>query len=372
MKKRWIFVLALVGVLTMTAACGGKETAEDSAQSTENTKTEEDTGMDFPNSSVTKLGNYKGVEIETISTEVTDKELQEQIDSLLAAHPDTKILDKTVVESGDLVNIDYTGYLNEEAFEGGSSNGQGYNLLIGSGSFIPGFEDGLIGKEVGSTCELPLTFPEEYKNNPDLAGQDVVFEVTVNAIVENVDAEWNDEFVQTYTEYDSVEAYMEGTLSSLQASKEENASAEKEYRVVEAIIETSEFDCSEEELESLKDSSRQQYEMYAAYSGLELEDFVASYMGVSLEEFELQLTSLAEFQMRSKLVIDAVAKAEGIVLTEEEYQEGLSSLAGEYAAESPETFEEQYGRSVIEENLVYDKTLDFLVENAVEIQGGAD
>lgn len=185
MKKRWILVLALAGVLTLAAACGGKKEVEDNEA-----PKEVETEVAEYKSKVVKLGNYKGVKAEAVSTEVTEEELQAEIDALLAFYPATKPVEgKTVIEDGDTVNIDFVGRLDGEAFEGGSSQNQGYDLTIGSGSFIAGFEEGLIGKEIGNTYDLPLTFPDPYKPNPDLSGKDVVFEVTVHEIIEYVDAE---------------------------------------------------------------------------------------------------------------------------------------------------------------------------------------
>ena len=248
------------------------------------------------------------------------------------------------------------GKLDGEVFEGGTSPEGGYDLLIGSGSFIDGFEDGLIGKEVGTSFELPLTFPETYTPNPDLAGQDVVFEVTVNAIEEETTPEWNDEFVQANTEYDSVDAYMEGTRTSLQEQKD----SQKEYYVMQAIVDDSEFACADSDIQSLVDTKTQQYESYASMYGMELADFLSA-VGVS----EDSLKEDAQFQVQCALVIDAIAKAENMTISDEEYQTGLEDLAKQYSADSAEAFEEQYGKDEVVNSLLYDKVLDYVAEQAV-------
>lgn len=366
MKKRWIAVLALSGLLALSAACGksGEVNEENAAQ-------EGAVGGiadEYPDSSITRLGKYNGVEIAAISTEVTDEEIQAQIDNLLASYPDSvPVEDKTTVEEGDIANIDFVGKLDGEEFEGGSSDGEGFDLEIGSGSFIDGFEDGLIGKEVGDSFDLPLTFPESYPPNPDLAGKDVVFEVTVNAIVEHVTPEWNDEFVQAHTQYDSTAAYEEELRASLGEQKAVNAAAQKEYEAMEAVIADSEFDCSEEELQSIRDSQTQEYQTYASYYGMELDDFLLGVMQVSREDFDSEIDRMAQFQIKCTLAVDAIAKAENITVSEDEYQAGLESLAGDYGMESAEEFEEQYGRQTVENSLLYDKVVDFVAENAVEI-----
>lgn len=362
MKKRWLVMAALAGLLTLTAACQKEDAVSENTAS-------EDAGIasQFPDSSVTKLGNYKGIQVAKTDTTVTDEEVQEQIDGLLASYPESRPVEgKTTVEDGDTVNIDFVGKRDGEAFDGGSSDEGGYDLTIGSGSFIPGFEEGLIGAAVGSSLELPLTFPEDYSLNPDMAGVDVVFEVTVNAIVEKVDAEWTDEFVKEHTEYSTIEEFDAGVRESLQQQKEEQAASDKEYNVMQAIVDGSEFELGEADLQPLIDSNTQQYETYASYYGVELEEFVTGYMGTTIEEFDAQIKDAAEFQVQCTLAVDAIAKAENITLTDEEYQTGLEGLASDYGAESAEAFEEQYGKSMIENSLIYDKTIDYVTEQAVE------
>ena len=307
----------------MTAACGGKKEAETNEAPSE---TEAEAGGS--KSKVVKLGNYKGVKAEAVSTEVTEEEIQAEIDALLAFYPATKPIEgKTVIEEGDTVNIDYVGRMDGEPFAGGSSQDQGYDLTIGSGSFIAGFEEGLIGKEIGNTYDLNLKFPEPYERNPDLSGKDVVFEVTVHEIVEFVDAEWTDEFVAAYTEYDSIEAYREGMKATLEAEKIQNQPAEWENRVIQAVVADTEFDCDAEEIESIKTNIVQEYEMYAAFSGVELGDFLKYYMnGITEEEFYQQAAERAENQLKSQLVIDAISDAEQITVTEEEYQRSLGEI----------------------------------------------
>ncbi len=367
MKNRWIALLALSCALSLTAAC-----SKSGDVSTENNAAQEiavgDIAAEYPDSSLTRLGKYKGVEIAAVSTEVTDEEVQAQIDNLLASYPESVPVEgKTVVEEGDIVNIDYTGRLDGEEFEGGSSGGEGFDLEIGSGSFIDGFEDGLIGKEVGTTVDLPLTFPDPYSMNPDLAGKDVVFEVEIHAIVEHVTPEWNDEFAKEYTGADSAASYEESLRASLQQQKEESAAAQKEYDAMQAVIDDSEFECSEEELQSLRDSRTQEYETYASYYGMELDDFLVGAMQMSREDFDSEVEKWAEFQLKCTLAVDAIAKEENISVSEEEYQTGLQTLADEYGAESPEAFEEQYGRNMVENSLIYDKVVALVTEQAVEI-----
>ena len=184
----------------------------------------------------------------------------------------------------------------------------------------------------------------------------MVFEVTVNAIEEETTPEWNDEFVQANTEYDSVDAYMEGTRTSLQEQKD----SQKEYYVMQAIVDDSEFACADSDIQSLVDTKTKQYESYASMYGMELADFLSA-VGVS----EDSLKEDAQFQVQCALVIDAIAKAENMTISDEEYQTGLEDLAKQYSADSAEDFEEQYGKDEVVNSLLYDKVLDYVAEQAV-------
>ena len=155
-----------------------------------------------------ELGEYKGVTYTPASTEVTDEDVDAQIQAMLDRYPTMNSVDRAA-QQGDTVNIDYVGKLDGVAFDGGSATGT--DLELGSGMFIDGFEDGLVGASKGDKLNLDLTFPDPYTNNPDLAGKAVVFEVTVNDVKESIPAELNEEFVTSYTDYTTVDEFKEGT-----------------------------------------------------------------------------------------------------------------------------------------------------------------
>lgn len=349
MKKRWIAAVLVCAMVGLTGC--GKTTSTDSAADS----TDAGIASEYPDSKLTKLGNYKGVELAKEDVEVTDDEVQSEIDNLLASYPDYQKLDKTTVEEGDWVNIDYVGKKDGEAFENGSSEEGGYDLEIGSDTFIDGFEDGLIGKNVGDSFELPLTFPENYGDS-DLAGQDVVFDVTINAIEEQVTPEWNDAFVQKNTDYESVDEYVEETRESLQETKDSN----KSYLVMEAIVEDSEFEYADSEVTAIIDETKAQYEQYASYFSMTTEELLEAY-GMTEEK----LQENARFQIGWTLALDAIGKAENITVSDEEYQEELEELTEEYGADSTDDFEEEYGKSTIENYILSNKILDYVTEQAV-------
>lgn len=348
MKRNWILAAAMVGALTV-AGCGGSSDSSSTGTGTA-------TLYGITDSTVTTLGNYLGVEVEAVDTSVSDEDVQNEIDNLLQANQTTQTLDKTTVEDGDIVDIDFTGYLDGEAFDGGSA--EGYTLEIGSGSFIDGFEDGLIGREVGEKVSLNLTFPENYGSS-DLAGQDVVFDVTINGIVEYVTPEWNDEFVQSNSSYDNTADYEAAIREELQTSNETNAENTKRSNLIQTIIDSSEFDVADSDLQTLKDSLSENYSYYASLYGMETEDFIESYYGTTLDE-------LALYQLQSVLTVNAITEDAGLSLSDEEYQSGLEELAEQYGYESTDEFVEAYGEENIQASLLYDKTIDYVMENAIE------
>ncbi|MBO7352750.1 MAG: FKBP-type peptidyl-prolyl cis-trans isomerase, partial [Lachnospiraceae bacterium] len=186
------------------------------------------------------LGQYKGVEYSPLSTEVTDEDIQKKIDSFLNSNQEkVEITDRTDVRDGDVTSIDFTGYMNGETFEGGT--GTDYPLTIGSGQFIDGFEDGLVGVNVGETVDLALQFPDPYQNNPDFAGKPVTFTVTVNGIYTMVTPEFTDELVADKTDYNTTAEYRDYVASQLKTQLESDAQSSKEYDIVKKVIENSTF-----------------------------------------------------------------------------------------------------------------------------------
>ena len=303
---------------------------------------------------VTLPEDYASIPVQRADVEPTSEDVQAQIDSLLSQNSTTQDVTDRAAANGDTVNIDYAGTVDGVAFTGGTYTG--YSLTLGSHSFIDGFEDGLIGKNVGDSFELPLTFPDTYTPNPDLAGQDVVFDVTINAIEEQVDAEWNDAFVQKNTDYETVDEYVAATKESLQQQKD----SDKAYYVMEAIVNDSEFEYADSDVQALVDTQKQQYEQYASYFGMSLDDFLSN-SGMTDEKLEEN----ARFQIGCTLAIDAIGKAENMTVSDEEYQSGLEELASQYGAESGEAFEEQYGKEDVENSILYDKIMDYVVDQAV-------
>lgn len=366
-KRGYLLVLAMASMLALTAC---NREAEDTKDSTTNTEegAETQTPVSLPeitNSKLTKLGEYKGMEVTLTPDEVTDDMVEAQVATAVSEAAPSK----EVVEDGDTVVIDFKGLLDGEAFDGGTATD--YELVIGSNSFIDGFEEGLIGKKVDDFVELPLTFPEDYReegqSGSELNGADVIFEVTIKYIYPKETPELTDEFAKNYLEAESADAFRASVRADLEAQALEamNSDSNKQLAVAEALIAASEFDCDETEVAAYADQARSTYEGYASAYGMELSDFLTMLMGMTEEEFDAQCTENGTFQVQLHLLVEAIAEKEGMQLTDEEYTTGATELATNNGYSSLEEFESLFAKEMIASDLLQRKIVSFLVENAV-------
>ncbi len=352
MKKNLRLAAMMLGMTILVAGCGNSK----SADNTESTGT---TVTDY--SEYVTLGEYKGIEVSLdsapISTEVTQEDIDAEIQSILQGYAsNVEITDRDVIENGDIANIDYKGTKDGVAFEGGTA--EGYDLEIGSGTFIEGFEEGLIGVKVGETVNLDLTFPEEYPAE-DLAGQAVVFEVTVNSISESVVPELTEEFVTTNTDYDSIEAFETGISETLQKNKESMIKSQKQAAVWNTVRESATInDYPEELVNKYIEQVNTYYSGYAQQYEMELDEFMTTYFGSTVEEYA---KSVAEEEM----IFNCIAAKENINVTDEDVNAAAEELAPSYGYENAEAFLEAYTVEEIRSNLIYEKVMEFLVENSV-------
>lgn len=306
---------------------------------------------------VEKLGNYIGVTYTPLSTEVTDQEVEDEILSLLAANPNIVEVDRAAKE-GDIVNIDYVGKKDGVAFDGGTASG--YDLTLGSGQFIDGFEDGLIGVVAGEKVNLDLTFPEEY-HSEELAGQAVVFEVTVNSVKESVEAELNDEFIAANTDSATVEEYRRFVREELEEMARSDAENQKMSDVFMKVVEDSEVTVPEESIEAAYQEQRAYYEQQVQMFGVDLETWVG-YYGTDMETFEKDLREQAAEICKRNAVIMAVAEAENITVEDEDREQ----LAADYGYPDVDTMIGDAGEDAVNERILVEKAVKFIADNAVE------
>lgn len=315
---------------------------------------------------VTSLGTYVGIEVNMTPTEVTDEEVVNTVNSNVMKGTTTEeITDRNIVQDGDIANIDYTGYMDGEAFAGGSDTG--FDLTIGSGSFIDGFEDGLIGATVGETVEINVTFPEGYPQ-ADYAGKEATFKVTVNAIKQQVTPELNDEWVANNSDYSNVEEYQESIRTQLEEAAAQEVMDTKPDRVLEQIYNNSTIEkYPEGRVENFVAYLNSTYESYASMFGTTLENFVTSNFGMTMEEYTEQLTSIAQINVGTEMICYRIAEEEGITLTDEEYQAGAQQYATENGYESVEEFEAAYTKAQIYDRILIERVMEYVASNAVEV-----
>ncbi len=317
------------------------------------------------------LGQYVGLTVPVEEVSVTDAEVDKAIEAKLEAAITFEEVDRAA-EKGDTVNIDYVGKYAADGSEFSGGSAKGARLDLGRGSFIPGFEEGLIGTVKGQTIDLNLTFPENYQNTL-LAGAEVIFTVTVNAVKEPVTPELNEAFVEKNSEVKTVEEYRKLIYDQLLADKQAQADAKREDTAWNQIIENAEIlDYPESELTKQLESVR--YDL-SSYYGMEYDELVTSYTayaGISVEEFEEMVMQQAKYELEYKMITYSIAKAEGITWTQEEYDEQVNQFLASSGSLSLESFESTYKidfektyRQRIIDSIVHNKVTDFILANAV-------
>lgn len=308
------------------------------------------------------LGEYKGLSVVIDPAVVTEEEIDASIEGEVELQDKYDKKEEGTVQEGDIANIDYEGKKDGVAFDGGTA--QGYDLTIGSGSFIDGFEDGLIGVKVGDTVDLDLTFPENY-GSAELAGQDVVFTVTVNYIKEM--PEITDELVSELSEgaYSTVDGYREYMRGLLQEDKEEEQESSIYMDLMTQLYNTCTVNDYPQELVDYSVAAMHQvYKDYAAMYGMEVEDMVGSF-GLTMDEFDEMIVENVKENLQQELILKAIAEQEGLLISEDEYATGTAGYAEQYGYGSAEEFEADYDRATIEMSLLIEKVLLYVKDNAI-------
>lgn len=309
------------------------------------------------------LGEYKGVAIEEFSAEVTEEEVNAEIDRERDNSARMVSVEDRAVQDGDMTELDFEGFVDGEAFEGGKS--ENYPLTIGSGAFIPGFEEQLIGAELNKEVEVKVTFPEDY-NAEHLAGKDAVFKCTVKEIKVKELPELDDEFASEVSEYDTLEEYKANVRKGLEEKKAKQAKDEKEDAAIAAVVEKAEMEIPEPMLATEQRQMLDQFAQRISMQGLQMEQYMQM-TGANRETMLEQLKPQAERKIKSRLCMEAVAKAENITVTEEEYEEEMKVMADAYQIEVDKVKEmmgEKEKKSIMADIAVR-KAVEFVAQNAV-------
>lgn len=276
-----------------------------------------------------KLGKYKGVKVEAMDTTVTDEDVQAELDKVKEQNARLVAADDKAVEDGDQTTIDFEGFVDGEAFEGGK--GEDYPLTIGSHSFIDTFEEQLIGKKVGEEVEVNVTFPEEYQAK-ELAGKPAMFKVTIKEIKVKEYPEIDDDFAQDVSEFDTLDEYKADIKKNLEDKKTQEAEADKESKVIEAIVKDSEMDIPEKMIEAQAQQMLEEFAQNIAMQGISFEQYL-QFTGTTVEQLREQVTPQAKARVESSLVLEAIVKAEKIEATDEEFDEEVKKMAERYQME---------------------------------------
>lgn len=350
MKKR--ITVLLTGVMTaamMLAGCSGSKGLE----------TDE-----------VKIAVYKGVEIDEVAKpgEVTDEDVENYIQSTLQMNATKEEITDRPVETGDTATIDFTGKIDGVEFEGGSATD--YPLVIGSGQFIDGFEDSVIGHNIGETYDWQGAFPEDYQN-ADYAGKDVVFTITVKSISKEVVPELDNDFVKTVSKKSkNVDEYKKEVKKQLKKDNEKNYESSITQSVWQAVLDEKNTEVKkypEDEVKEITDSLIEQYKTTAEYYEQDYETFVQEQMGYGVEEFESQIDEAARASIKQTLVTEAIANKEKIKLGEKEYEEQLKRMASEYGYEDVDALKSSAEEDDLKEIALNNLVKDWLKEHCVQV-----
>jgi len=313
------------------------------------------------------LGAYKGVKVDKADTEVTEEEINAEIDREREKNSRTVDVEDRAVREGDIATIDFEGFVDGKAFEGGK--GTDHPLTIGSHSFIPGFEEALVGAAVGADVDVNVTFPEDY-HSEELAGKPAVFKCTVKKLQEKQLPELDEDFVGDVSEEsDTVEEYKEEIKRKLAERKESEAKNAKEDAVIDAVVEGAEIDIPDLMLETQVRQMTQEYAQRLQYQGITFEQYL-QFTGMTREAVAEQMRPQALKRIQSRLVLEAVAAAEGMEASQEEMDkeiENMSSAYGRKAEELKESMGEE-GMKQVAQDICVKKALEFLVEHAEETE----
>ncbi len=311
------------------------------------------------------LGEYRGLEVPKADLAVTDEEVLEELKKEQEKNSRAVDVDDRPVASGDMIKLDFEGFVDGEAFEGGK--GTDYDLTIGSGAFIPGFEDQLIGAEIGKEMEVHVTFPENYQAS-ELAGKPAVFQCTVKRISYKELLELDDEFAQEVSEFDTLDEYKEDVKKNLEEKKAASAKTDKENAVVDKVIENAQMDIPDEMLDTQVDQMYTGYLQRLQAQGIAPEQYM-QFTGATPEALKDQIRPQALKQIQTRLVLEAIADAEKIEPSDEKVEEELKKMAESYKMEADKLKEAMgdYEMGQMKKDLAVQEAITLIEEAAVEV-----
>lgn len=310
------------------------------------------------------LGEYKGLEVDKVSTRVTQKEVDAKIQEEAEKNARTITVEDRAVQDGDEVILDFEGFVDGEAFEGGK--GENYPLTIGSGSFIPGFEEQLVGAETEKEVEVKVTFPEEY-HAEELKGKEAVFKCTVHEIKAKELPEIDDEFAAEVSEFDTLDEYKADVKAKIKEEKASEGKRKQEDQVVEQAIKNASYEIPEAMIDTQVMQMADEFAQRMQSQGLTMEQYF-QFTGMTAEKMMEELKPQAVKRIETRLVLEAVAKAENIEISDEKLDEEITKMAEAYKMEADKLkeFMGENEKKQMKEDMAVQEAVTFLVENAVE------
>ena len=310
------------------------------------------------------LGEYKGLEVDKVSTRVTQKEVDAKIQEEAEKNARTITVEDRAVQDGDEVVLDFEGFVDGVAFEGGK--GENYPLTIGSGSFIPGFEVQLVGAEAEKEVEVKVTFPEDY-HAEDLKGKEAVFKCTVHEIKAKELPEIDDEFAAEVSEFDTLEEYKADVKAKIKEQKAAEGKAKQEDQVVEQAVKNATYELPEAMVETQAEQMANDFAQRMQSQGLTMEQYF-QFTGTTAEQMMEDLKPQAVKRIETRLVLEAIAKAENIEISDEKLDEEIGKMAEAYKMEADKLkeFMGENEKKQMKEDMAVQEAITFLVDNAVE------
>lgn len=308
------------------------------------------------------LGEYKGMDVPKTRITVKKEEIEEELKKTQEQNAREITIEDRPVKDGDILTIDYSGSVDGEKFEGGTAEDQ--TLVIGSGAFIPGFEEQLIGKELNEETAIDVTFPEEYHAS-DLAGKAAVFEVKIKGIKEKELPELDDEFASEVSEFETLEEYKADIKEKIRERKKEEANTARENKIVDLVVENAQMDIPDAMIEEQVQQMTDEFAQRLSYQGLSFEQYL-QFSGMDAQKFADDMKPQAIKRIETRLVLEAIVKAENIEASEEDYKEELDKMAAMYQMETEqlEKMIQDSQKEQMMDDIAVQKAVDFLVAEA--------
>ncbi|NLJ77925.1 MAG: trigger factor, partial [Tissierellia bacterium] len=309
-----------------------------------------------------ELGDYKGIEIEKLEYNVTEEDVEKELESVQRANGRIIDIGDRESQDGDILTIDFEGYIDGEQFEGGTAENQ--DLEIGTNQFIPGFEEQLVGKAKGDEVDVNVTFPEDYFQE-DLRGKEALFKVTIHEIKERELPVLDDEFAKDVSEFDTLEEYRESIRKRLEEEAEDREQVELRNRAIEKMVEISKIDLPEVMVDNQIDNEINEFNYTLQMQGMDMEQYF-SITNTTMEDFMEQARPAADKKVRAELILSKIGEVEEIEVTDEDIDAELEKMAKQYNQEDVEEFKSNMRKGDLEHirsGIMKNKAVDLLLEN---------